>query len=622
MNKTLKSRISLIYLCLAGMMALIGAVSVFNLLRLSNSINSLMIANYKSIKAINNMRAVVEQQNQAVLLYIRFDSRKGIDSFVKNQNIFNQSYNIESNNITEPGEAALVEQLNKEYLNFIRSFAELQEIKNREGAEKAYLYFNSQIQPKVRRIKDNLVTLSNLNEKAMFSSKVKATSIAGSSMKITLFISLLAVIGGIIVSMILINRFFKPIYDLKETVKLVQAGDLNRQARIVYYDEIGELAGEFNNMTNRLLQYEQSTIGRLMEEKNRSLAIVKSISDPLIVLDANYRILLMNSAAEEFFEVEEGQAQKKHFLEVIRNGELFEHITSVFSSGWENDQNNVVRVSAKGKDYYFNVIIRLAPVADNDVGSMVILFQNITRIKQLEKVKIDFTATVSHEFKTPLTSMMMGLSLLMDEKIGALNEKQQETIRTVREDGETLATLVQNLLEIATIESDKSVFRIQPCSVIGLIENSVKKFLEQAEREEVTLCYDIEENLPKVKADVEKITWVLNNLITNALKYTNAGDEIRVGAFVKQDKMCITIKDTGIGIPAEYLNRLFEKFVQVKGYDLEVRGTGLGLAIAKEIVEAHGGEIWCESRLDAGSVFTFTLPLAKGDEDHETSTRG
>jgi PAS domain S-box-containing protein len=379
-------------------------------------------------------------------------------------------------------------------------------------------------------------------------------------------------------------------------------------------------------MTNRLLLYEQSTIGKLMAEKNKSLAIVKSITDPLIVLDQNYRFILINSVGEEFFEIQEADILNKHFLEVIRNGELFEHISGIFDSAihasreepkralGEESKQKVLLLRSREQDYYFNVVVKIIRDLDAGINSIVVLFQNITQIKQLEKIKTDFVATVSHEFKTPLTSIMMGLSLLNDEKIGVLNEKQLETLRMIQEEGESLTALVTDLLEIMRLESGRSVFKIRPVSVEELIANSVKKFLEPAKRKEVSLAYEADENLPKVRADAEKITWVLNNLITNALKYTNAGDEILVTAVVKLQKMLITVKDTGMGIPPGYQDKLFDKFVQVKGYDLEVRGTGLGLAIAKEIVEANGGEIWYESALDAGSVFTFTLPL-DGDED-------
>jgi signal transduction histidine kinase len=150
---------------------------------------------------------------------------------------------------------------------------------------------------------------------------------------------------------------------------------------------------------------------------------------------------------------------------------------------------------------------------------------------------------------------------------------------------------------------------MRPCSIIGIVEQSFKSFYDQAASKDINLLIDMDDKLPKIYADPEKISWVINNLVSNALKYTNAGDEISVSAEIKNNKMQISVKDTGAGIPQEYLKKIFDQFVQVKGYDLEVRGTGLGLTLAKEIVVAHGGEIWCESQIDVGSTFTFTLPL-------------
>ncbi len=609
MIKTLKGRISLIYFFLVALSALIGMTAAVSLYKLGNSIDGLMTANYKSIKYINRMIESIEKQDYAVLLYIRIGNKPGIDSFMAGQNSFLKSFNIESNNVTESSEQKMVNTLDKQYLEYLKAFSQLQEIKNREGIDRALAYNDSVIRPKSEKIKRLLHQLAYLNETAMFNSKDRATISTHQMLYIILAISFIAVIGGFTAASFFINRFLKPIYMLTETVKMVKAGDLNRQAPIIYHDEIGALAAEFNNMTHRLLLFEQSTIGELMAEKNRTLTIVKNITDPLIVLDQNFRILLINAAGEEIFGIDESQVRNRHFLEAVKNGELFDHIAGVFGYGDELKQK-VIPINARDSDYFFNVIAKAVKESDSAVNSIVVLFQNITQIKQMERMKTDFIATVSHEFKTPLTSMLMGVSLLMEEKIGSLNPKQLNTVRTIKEDGDTLVNLVNDLLEMAKIESGKSIFKKKNCSIRELIMNSMNKFAEHTNVRQVHLYFEGDADLPGVKADPDKILWVLNNLIGNALKNTGANDEITITAAVKYDKMCIAVKDTGKGIPPEYLDKLFDRFVQVKGDDLEVRGSGLGLAIAKEIVEAHGGEIWCESELDAGSVFTFTLPLS------------
>lgn len=236
--------------------------------------------------------------------------------------------------------------------------------------------------------------------------------------------------------------------------------------------------------------------------------------------------------------------------------------------------------------------------------------QNVTGFKELERIKTDFVATVSHEFKTPLTSIIMGASMLEGGNLGILGKEQKTLVDTIIEDGERLSGFVNELLEVSRLESGKAVYSFEPCSISAIAENSVRQFTETAQRENVTLSNDIDENLPPVYADFERITWVLNNLLSNALKYTKSGDFITVSAGVKGTYMEVTVKDTGDGIPQEYLDRIFDKFVQVKGHDIEARGTGLGLAVSKEIVTAHRGSINVESELDAGSTFKFTIPLA------------
>jgi signal transduction histidine kinase len=204
---------------------------------------------------------------------------------------------------------------------------------------------------------------------------------------------------------------------------------------------------------------------------------------------------------------------------------------------------------------------------------------------------------------------MIGTSLISNQNIGSLNEKQNQIINTIKEDGERLSDLINDLLQLSKIQSNKSIFEMKPNSIEDIILTSVKTFLDQAQNKGVDLSYTIENDLPEVNVDFEKMTWVINNLISNALKHTGFGDKISIKASINKNKMLISVKDTGIGIPQEYQEKIFDKFVQVSEYDSETSGSGLGLAIAKEIVEAHDGEIWCESNLGSGSTFIFTLPL-------------
>jgi len=609
MVNTLKGKISWIYFCLVILIAIVGTVSFLNLYQLSKAIDGLMIDNYKSINAVNNMLEAIERQDSAVLIYVTVDHQKGIDLFSENNNTFMKWYNVEYNNVTEKGEKEIVESINSNYSKYVKEFSELQEIRNTDGDNKSIDFYNTTMLLDFNNLKKQLKDLTALNEKAMFTEKDRATSNARHSTTIIFSLTAFSIIVGFVLSKYFTNHIFKPMYRLIAAIKEIKAGNLGHQAEILSNDEVGELAKEFNNMTYRLLQYEQSTLGEILKEKNKSLAIVKSIYDPLIVLDTNFRILLLNDASESFFNIKEEKVLDRHFLEGIRNGELFDFIATAFESKGDTIQK-IICLSTEMEERYFNVMV--TGIKDNSASivGLVILLQNVTQLKQLEKIRTDFIATISHEIKTPLTSIMMGTNLVLGELIGSINDEQKEVVTAIKEDGERLSILANDLLELNRIESGKAVYQIETCSIGNIIESSTKQFYKQAEQKNVSLITHFERDLPLIKADYEKITWVLNNLISNALKYTDSGDKILVSASLKNNKMLVSVKDTGVGIPEEYLNKIFDKFVQVKGGDFEVRGTGLGLAVVKEIIEAHEGKIWCVSELDSGSCFTFELNLA------------
>jgi PAS domain S-box-containing protein len=611
MLRSLKAKISTVYLCLVFTIAIVGGVSAFNIYELTKSIDGLMVNNYKSINAITNMHAAVEEQNNSFLFYLYIDRQKGIENFYNGNEVFTKWYNIEQINITEQGEKEHVANIDTLYRNYLKYFSTIQEIRNSQGSDKALEYYHNEVIPVFTSLKEELALLAALNEVAMFSSKELVTRSALSSMYFIIIMSLIAVAGGFIISRFSINRNLKPIYSLTETMKAVKEGDLAQQAPIISEDEIGELTNEFNNMTKRLHSFEQSTLGKLLTEKNKSVAIVKSILDPLIVLDENFKIILLNDACEFLFNIKESEAVHKYFLESIRNGDLYDFVYTASKSPDNNMNQKIMNIETFDESYYFNVVV--TTIKDNaaSITGIVVLLQNITKLKQIEKTKSDFMSAVSHEFKTPLTSIMIGASILEDMEIGELNGKQQEVIKTIKEEGEKLNLLVSNLLQIAKLETKKAIISAKPVLIEDVIEKSLSTFYEQANINNISIIYESSHTSVEVSIDQEKVMWVINNLVSNALKFTKPGGSVTISEFIQEDKICVSVADTGIGIPSEYREKIFERFFQIKDENDEYQGTGLGLAIAKEIVEAHGGEIWCESTAGEGSTFIFTLPLAE-----------
>ena len=608
--KTLKSKIATIYVLLVLVIVMIGLLSSFNLYRLRGEIDGLMTNNYKSIHASNKMAGIIETQDKAILQYLAFKNKNSIDIIYSNNEEFYKWLNAGKNNISEIGEGNITNKISVDYLLFIKSFAKLQDYQNTHSGSENIKFYNLQVSPLVTNVKYDLDTLSNINETAMFNGKNRAKINAISALYLILSISSIAAIIGLIISLLYTNKFLKPIYLLTETIKSVKEGEINKQAPVINEDEIGMLAQEFNNMTSRLYEFEQSTTGKLLSERNKSIAIVKSISDPLIVLDASYKIQLLNDSSESIFGVLEKNVINSHFLETIRNMELYDYIFLVVDDKAANTEK-IMSFQLNEDTYIFNVIVTVIYDKEDKINAIVVLLKNVTEYKKLEKVRTDFIATISHEFKTPLTSIMMGVGLILEKNVGTINEKQEELLSTIEEEAEKLTNLVSDLLKLSKIQSYQAVYDIKTFPIDKIVNECVKNYSGQAQQGGINLYNNIKEDLPDVVADEKMIAWVLNNLVSNALKYTNSGGKIVIGAFIEGVKMKVFVKDNGNGIPREYHEKIFEKFVKISAYDTEILSSGIGLSIAKGIVEAHGGTISCESEVNKGSTFMFTLPVDK-----------
>lgn len=597
----------LVYVGLALLAALVGLAGVWNLFRLEQSVNNLMTANYRSIDAVSRMMEAIERQDSSVLIYIGVDKTQGIKMFTANESVFLGWFAVEKGNVTEKGERTVVEALDTDYGAYSNTMYNLQDKMN-IGVDEARDYYQSVTTPLFEKIKDECKQIISINDQAMFAGKQRTTDSARQSMIVLLLLLLAVMVVGYFTASYFIRLFLRPIKTLSESISRVREGNLYQQVDVRVNDEAGRLAGEFNDMTRRLQDYEQSSIGTLIAEKNKSIAIVKSISDPLLVMDANWRILLINDACGDFFDLDEGKVAGRHFLEAIHDGELFESVETLANSA--DSHGKIVNIR-KGGEHYFNLIATKVNDPENRNSGFIVAFQNVTDLKELERVRTDFLAAISHEFKTPLTSIMMAASMLREGGMGGLNADQAETVETIREDGDRLLGLVNELLELMKIESGNEVYHYEPCSISDIVSSSLDSFRDGARVKGIRLTNELKDGLPLVKADYEKIRWVMNNLIGNALKYTESGDFIAISSGHDDEFVYVSVQDSGVGIPPEYLDRIFDKFVVVEGQDIEVRGTGIGLSASMGIVQAHGGDIRVASELGSGSTFTFSLPISR-----------
>lgn len=606
---SLKRKMLTVYTILILLMFGVSLMFVYSLSNISKTINEIMQANYKSIRAAQDMMEALDESRGAILTYIINDEDAGLKQFIESNQNFTSAFVIEKSNITEKGEADIVERIKTSYADFYNDFANLQNYKKNYNSEKAIMYYNTTVVKQYNDAKDNCKTLIELNQKAMFLGKNKASDIIKSSISMNLMISFIILVSGFALIAYVLSGIFKPIRELTNHAAAIKEGNLYHKIDIKTSDEIGQLALEFNNMTKRLQIYDQMNIKKLIDEKNKSTAIVNSISDPVIVTDSDFKIILINPAVEDLFTITHESAINKHFLEVIDNKQIFNSISQIIKNTEKNISRveDIISINVNDKERYYKVTA--APIFDKDkvVINIVAVLQDITHMKEVENLKSEFVSTVSHEFRTPLTSISLGVGLLLDGTLGEISSGQKEIITAIRDEEVRLANLVSDLLDLSRIEAGKISVNMKPVQIEDIIEGTVKMMLDMAKNKNISLCYYNYDKLPGVLADADKIKEVLVNLIGNSIKFTPDGGKVEVYSNFRDDKIFISVKDNGIGIPREYHEKIFEKFVQVKKDINDGSGTGLGLAIVKKIVEIHGGEIWVESEEGKGSTFTFTL---------------
>ena len=582
--------------------------TVVNLNKLDNSINAIMKSNYNSIVAVQNMSLILERQDSLQLSYIFTKNKDYIEKFYENKEEFYSSLKVERNNITETGEDELSKKAKENYEIYSKRFDEFLKIKN-EGEMQNY-YFKK-IFPVFEELKQNFRDLIDLNQTSMLIKKEKAAEISQQAVLSIIFLVAATTVIGFILSSFIINGIFVQFRELIEKMNKISKGDYSQRIKPLNDKELKKLAETFNKMSEELSSYRIMSIRKLMAEKKKAEAIVENISDGIIMADLKGKIILINKKAKHLFNLSDADEQTigKDFISVIDNKEIFGKIKKNIEREKveKEDRHFEITLLNNNKKIHTKIFINKISIEKENIG-VVILVQDITKLKKINQMKTDFVSTVSHEFKTPLTSMGMAVSMLAAGK--NLNEDQRECVNIIKEDNERLNILVNDLLDLSRIESGKTVMNMKENFVSEIVNSAVNSLKKLFETENVNYKVGNIDLNYKVMADFNRIIWVMTNLLTNAVKYRDESRqlEIEVNAVKEEDRILFSVKDNGIGIYDEFHEKIFNKFIRVSvSEDGKVTGTGLGLSICKGIVEAHKGKIWVESKKGEGSTFYFEL---------------
>jgi two-component system, NtrC family, sensor histidine kinase KinB len=464
------------------------------------------------------------------------------------------------------------------------------------------MYFGEML-PIFTELKDTAQEIIRINQDNMVQADRDARHLAAESTRY-MIIAIGAGIGTAIFFAVRLQRsILRPIRRLTTVSNELGEGKLDQVVPVESQDELGQLADTFNKMATKLRAYRQVMGDQILQARQMTEITFSAFPDPIIALTSDGRIDFTNPAATKFLH-ECGQQDGLPSSVQAEVDRIFKGAPDFLPTSFER-----VIVFRVGDHEVFMLprVIGMRDEAGNIFGAAVIL-QDVTRLRLLDEVKTNLVSTVSHELKTPLTSVRMGLHLLLEERIGTLNNKQTELLLAAREDSERLLRMINDLLDLAKLESGEAVLPSQVIEPRELVENAREDSRALAESRGSRLVARIAPDLPKVFVDAQQIAHVFSNFVSNAVKHTKAGEAIVLAAKSQDGNIRFSVIDQGSGIPPQYQTKLFDRFFRVPGS--EVTGAGLGLAIAREIVMAQGGTIGVNSIPGQGSEFYFDLPPA------------
>ena len=604
--KSVKFRLILIFIVILSTLTLSNLWAIFNFKVLNNTVEKIFDSNYKSIAAAQQMESIIERQDSLQLSYLSTKDQKYIDAFIKAEKEFQNFLKQAKNNVTEKGEKDFVSELDTSYNSYINTFYKFLAKENLQTE-----YYFSEIFPKFEKIKSTCKNLLELNQNAMILKRKEADITTKKASFLMITLTIIMTFLGIIV---IIHSTKKILYQFNifiDKIKKISGKDYSQKIPLNMDKEFNKLGLAFNQMTKQLDIYKQMDIEKILNEKSKAEAIVESISDGIIVTDMNNNIILVNEAAEKIFNIKEQDVLDRQFLEGINNPKIFDSIQEVLKNKNLKSSLKQIEISlaSNNKKMYCKVYVSSISKNNENIG-VITLLQDITKSKEIDKMKTEFIATVSHEFKTPLTSIGMSVDLLSADKYINSNPMHKDLIRIIKEEKERMVYLIKDLLDLSKIETGKGQIKLENCKLKSILENSIEDLKNYCDEQEAEVTLEnIDENL-SVYADPSKISLVIKNLISNAVKYRkeNVKPKILIDIIKKSNNVIVSVKDNGRGIPQDYLEKIFEKFIQVKvSNDGKIEGTGLGLSICKGIIKAHNGEIWVESTVDKGSTFYFSL---------------
>ncbi len=611
----LRQKLSLGFGGLLVIILIIGIQSIIHLTKLGGSIDVILRENYRSVIACQQMKEALERMDSGILFELLGYTEKGSGLIRKNELAFEMALGVELHNITLPGEGERASHLRDLFGQYKTILKRIEDPKTPIIARRN-AYF-SDLFPIFQQIKDTTGEILRMNQQNMSDANDLARNSAAAARKqmyILLFAGVIVAIGFIFFTG---KWILRPINRLIHSADEIKQGNLDLVVQSDSKDEVGYLSEAFNAMAASLREFRRSDQAKLVRIQRATQRAFDSLLDAVAVIDLEGKVEVATEMARDIFGLRPNAS-----IFASPFGWMVDLYNDVLSKGrgvQQKDHQRVIQQFVRGEERYYRP--EAIPILDDDrqPTGVILALQDVTQLRQQDEMKMGVISTVSHQLKTPLTSIRMAIHLLLEEKVGTLTEKQAELLVAAREDSDRLHSILNNLLDISRIESGRVPMEFRSVSPHSIVSEALQPFQRAAQDQGVTLSVELPGDLPEVWADLARMNHVISNLLSNALKYTPPGGKITFSAKAEEEQVRFFISDTGRGIPGKYLPRIFEQFFRVPEQGTET-GAGLGLAIVKEIVDAHGGTVGVESGEGKGSIFTFTLRRANRiskEESHD-----
>ncbi len=576
---------------------------------LGQSVRLILQNNYRSVLDAQRMKEALERQDSAMLFYIAGDASRAVQQYEANRQQFAMHFADATGNITETGESDVVRDIGLQFA----AYSQRAQVFLRDPAlttdGRRRLYF-SELEPAFLGIKSRCDDLLQLNQEAMVRAQHRAEQQAAGARRAAVLVALGLLVVGAIYAVNLSRALVAPLQHLAVAAERIGEGNLDTRIDVRTGDEVETLATAFNSMVDRLRAYRDREAARLQVAEEKSDAVLNSLYEPVIVTGAQGEVIGFNRSAATL--LNSAATWMNHPVEVIGIPAVATAVREAIekrSPMVPEAERGLARIPVDRAERFYRV--RTAPVVQQTgtvIGTVTVL-EDMTRLRQLDRMKDDFISVASHELRTPLTSMQLAVQLLAEGAGGALSETQDRLVRIAVGDAQRLERLTKDLLDLTRLDAGTAIPAPHPVRACDIVENALEPLRPVAEEKAISLSADVDPGLPPVLGNTEHLSRVVTNLVDNALRHTPPGGRVEVTARAMDHAMEFTVADNGAGIPPEYLPHLFERFVQIPG--ASSGGAGLGLSIARKIVDAHRGTIGVESTVGAGSRFRFTIPLAE-----------